>query len=144
MNISRRYPILLGIVTLVLALSACLPGSGPTLRVLHNQTWSAHFDVQTEAFGSAVRFPLKLDLTFQQSFNDINAEAGLTYESFIQLQTGSLVHLQGRLGLDDSLHLADTGDLLNFDGRFMGDQLVGTVSIAGLIPVGDVVFTRSR
>lgn len=144
MNITRRYPVLLAVITLVLALSACLPGSGPTLRVLHNQTWSAHFDVQTEAFGSAVRFPLKLDLTFAQRFNDIDADASLSYESFIQLQTGSLVRLEGRLGLDDSLHLADNGGLLNFDGRFRGDQLVGTVSIAGLIPVGDVVFTRTR
>ena len=139
----HKFSILVVIFSLAVLLSACVPGTGPALRVVHNQTWSAHFEVETEALGSFVRFPLTVDLTFTQRFNDVDANASLRYDSFIQLKTGNLITLQGRLGLDDSLHLADGGGLLTFDGRFLGDHLVGTVAIAGLVPVGDVTFSRT-
>lgn len=140
----RKISILIAILSLVVLVSACVPGTGPALRVVHNQTWSANFEVETEALGSMVRFPLSLDLTFTQRFNDVDASASLRYDSFIQLKTGNLVTLQGRLALDDSLHLADNGGLFTFDGRFHGDYLTGTVAIAGLVPVGDVTFTRTN
>lgn len=140
----HRFSILVAILSLVVLVSACVPGTGPALRVVHNQTWSASFEVETEALGSMVRFPLSLDLTFTQRFNDVDASASLRYDSFIQLKTGNLVTLQGRLALDDSLHLADGGGLFTFDGRFHGDYLTGTVAIAGLVPVGNVTFTRTN
>jgi len=54
------------------------------------------------------------------------------------------VVLDGRLGFDDGLSLQSPSGTLSFDGRFIGDRLVGTVAIAGVLPVADVVFLRTR
>lgn len=142
--IRRRYSILIVVLIAAFLLSACVPGGGPLLRSVHNQTWSARFDVHTEALGSAISFPLNLDVTFQQQLADVQADTSLSYDSFIQLRTGSFVTLQGRIGLNDSLQMSDNAGLFSFDGYFYGDRLIGTVSIAGLIPVTDVTFTRTR
>jgi hypothetical protein len=84
-------------------------------------------------------------LTFSQSLNDVTAEATLQYDTgLFTLQTGGLVNMQGRLGLDDHLNLQSSSNALTFEGNFVGDRLVGTVAIAGVVPVGNVTFTRVR
>lgn len=130
---------------LVLALAACIPVS-PFLRNIDGQTWSARFEVEAQVAGVAnVRLPVDLALTFSQRLQDVTARATLQYDTGIfRLQTGSLVDLQGRLGLDDHLELRSGSNVLAFDGSFVGEKLVGTVSIAGVVPVGNVTFTRTR
>lgn len=143
----KRTPrLLLAAAALVFVAAACLPVSVPGLRNIHNQTWSARFDVEVRPAGLAtIRLPVDLALTFTQNLQTINANATLQYDTGIfRLETGSLVRMDGRLGFDDRLELTGERNLLQFDGWFAGDTLVGTVSIAGLVPVTDVVFRRSR
>lgn len=130
----------------LLALSACIPGTGPFLRNVDGQSWAARFEVQVGPAGAPVlRLPVDLTLTFRQRMTDVNADATLVYDAALfRLQSPSLVSLSGRLGLDDGLDLESPNRVLAFDGRFVGDRLVGTVSIAGVAPVADVVFTRVR
>lgn len=130
----------------LLALAACVPGTGPFLRNVDGQMWAARFDVTVGPTGGpSLRLPVDLTLTFRQRLTDVHADASLTYNAALfRLQTGSLVALTGRLGLDDGLGLESPNRVLAFDGRFVGDRLIGTVSIAGVAPVGDVVFTRVR
>lgn len=129
----------------LLTLAACIPISVPGLRNIHGQTWSARFDVDVQVAGTSIRLPVEVALTFSQSLNDITADATIEYDAgIIRLQTGSLVQLNGRLGLDDGLNLDSSSGVLTFDGRFIGDRLVGRVAIAGVVPVGDATFTRVR
>jgi hypothetical protein len=140
-----RTPIVIAILA-SFALSACVPGFGPFLRNVDGQTWAARFDVTVGPTGGpTLRLPVDLQLTFRQQFTDVSADASLAYNAALfRLQTGSFVALSGRLGLDDGLSLEGANRALAFDGRFVGDRLVGTVSIAGVAPVADVVFTRVR
>ncbi len=133
-------------ITAMLTLAACVPGFGPFLRNVDGQTWAARFDVTVGLTGGpTLRLPVDLEITFRQRFTDVTADASLAYNAALfRLQTGSFVALSGRLGLDDGLSLDSPNRVLAFDGRFVGDRLVGTVSIAGVAPVGDVVFTRVR
>lgn len=130
---------------LALLLAACVPGQGPQVRILHGQTWGADFNVRVQPFGLAgFELPVRLELDFTQRLTQIEADASLAYNvSIFRINTGDL-DLSGRLGLDDSLYLSNDDGLLQFDGRFHGHQLVGTVSIGGLVPVGDVRFVRVR
>lgn len=132
------------LATLVLA--ACVPISTPFLRNVDGQTWAARFDVAvgpTEA--PALRLPVDLALTFRQNWTDVTADASLEYDAgLFRLNTNRLVELTGRMGLDDHLGLESASGGLTFDGRFVGDRLIGTVAIAGVVPVGDVVFVRVR
>ena len=132
------------LATLVLA--ACVPISSPFLRNVDGQTWAARFDVAIGPVGApALRLPVDLALTFRQSWTNVAADASLQYDALLfRLQTGGLVELTGRLGLDDHLDLESASGGLTFDGRFEGDRLIGTVAIAGVVPVGDVVFVRVR
>jgi hypothetical protein len=132
------------VATLVLA--ACVPISTPFLRNVHGQTWAARFDVAVgPAGGPALRLPVDLALTFQQSWTDVSADASLEYDAgLFRLNTSGLVELTGRLGLDDHLGLESASGALTFDGGFVGDRLIGTVAIAGVVPVADVVFVRVR
>ena len=129
-----------------LVLAACVPISTPFLRNVDGQTWAARFDVAVgPADAPVLRLPVDLALTFQQSWTNVTADATLEYNAVLfRLQTGSLTELTGRLGLDDHLDLDSASGALTFDGRFVGDRLIGTVAIAGVVPVGDVVFTRVR
>lgn len=142
----KRNPLFLTAATvLVVALAACIPVSVPGLRNIHGQIWSASFTVDVQAGGSSLRLPVELSMRFSQQLYDVSAEATIEYDAGIfRLQTGGLVQLDGRLGLDDSLELDSQSGALTFDGRFVGDRLVGTVAIAGVVPVGNVTFTRSR
>jgi hypothetical protein len=130
----------------LVVLSACVPGFGPFLRNVDGQTWAARFDVTVGVTGGpTLRLPVDLELTFGQRFTDVTADASLAYNaSLFRLQTGSVVALSGRLGIDDGLDLRSQSGVLAFDGRFAGDRLIGTVSIAGVAPVTEVVFTRVR
>ena len=130
---------------LALLLAACVPGQGPQVRILHGQTWGADFNVRVQPFGlSGFDLPVRLELDFSQRLTQIDADASLAYNvSILRINAGDL-DLSGRLGLDDSLYLSNSDGLLQFDGRFIGDRLVGTVSVGGLVPVGDVVFSRVR
>lgn len=130
---------------LALLLAACVPGQGPQLRILHGQTWGADFNVRVQPLGLAgFDMPVRLELDFSQRLNQIEADASVAYNfSIFRINTGDL-ELSGRLGLDDSLSLSNADGLLQFDGRFVGNQLVGTVSLGGLVPVGDVRFNRVR
>lgn len=137
---------LAGVVLIIAAvLAACVPGQGPQLRMLHGQVWGSSFIVQVQPFGrTTLDLPVRLELAFSQRLTQVSADASLAYDlAIFRLNTGEL-ELSGRLGLDDSLDLSNSDGLLQFDGRFQGEQLRGTVSIAGLVPVGDVVFTRIR
>lgn len=137
---------LLGLAAvLVLLLAACVPGHGPQLRNINNQTWGSNFHVTVEPLGvGRMSLPLRLELHFSQRFNQIEADASLAYDfAIFRINTGDL-NMSGRLGLDDSLTLSNSDGLLQLDGRFVGDQLIGTVSVGGLVPVGDVRFTRVR
>ena len=129
-----------------LVLAACVPISTPFLRNIDGQTWAARFDVAvgpTEA--PVLRLPVDLALTFRQNWTDVSADASLEYDvGLFRLGTSGLVELTGRLGLDDHLDLDSPSGALTFEGRFAGDRLIGTVAIAGVVPVGDVVFTRVR
>lgn len=129
----------------LLTLAACIPIGVPGLRNIHGQTWSARFDVDVQVAGTSIRLPVEVALTFSQSLQDVSADATIEYDAgIIRLQTGRLVELNGRLGLDDSLSLDSSSNVLTFDGRFVGDRLVGRVAIVGVVPVGDVTFTRTR
>ncbi len=143
---TRSRKLTLAALALVLVLGACVPLNVPGLRNLHNQTWAARFDVEVRPAGLAtIRLPVDLALTFSQSFQDVTARATLQYDTGIfRLETGGIVDLSGRIGFDDALDLNSSSNVLRFGGRFVGDRLVGTVSIAGLVPVADVVFTRTR
>jgi len=134
------------VLVAVLGLAACIPGTGPFLRNVDGQTWAARFDVSVGVTGGpTLRLPVDLQLTFRQQLTDVTADASLAYDSALfRLQTGNIGALSGRLGLDDGLTLESPNRVLAFDGRFMGDRLIGTVSIAGVAPVADVVFTRVR
>ena len=130
---------------LALLLAACVPGQGPQVRILHGQPWGADCNVRVQPFGlSGFDLPVRLELDFSQRLTQIDADASLAYNvSILRINAGDL-DLSGRLGLDDSLYLSNSDGLLQFDGRFIGDRLVGTVSVGGLVPVGDVVFSRVR
>ncbi len=137
---------LLGLTAIIaLLLAACVPGQGPSVRILHNQVWGANFNVHVQPFGrTGIDLPVRLELDFSQRLTQIEADASLAYNfAIFRLNAGDL-DLSGRIGLDDSLYLSNADGLLQFDGRFMGERLVGTVSIGGLLPVGDVTFTRVR
>src|SRR5690606_14197559 len=144
MNRSRTPLLVAALFALVLA--ACVPITLPGLRNLHGQTWSARFEVEVRPGNLAsIRLPVDLTLTFSQSLQDVNAQAKLEYDTGIfVLQTGGLVDMQGRLGLDDDLELRSGSGGLTFTRNFLGGRLVGTVAIAGVVPVGDVTFTRLR
>ncbi len=135
---------LAGLASLML-LAACVPGLVPGLRNIHGQTWSARFEVDVQVASTTVRLPVEIALTFSQSLQNIDADATIEYDAGIfRLQTGRLVALDGRLGLDDHLALDSSSNLLSFEGNFVGDRLIGTVAIAGVVPVGNVTFTRIR
>lgn len=140
-----RHLALLTLLSLF-ALTACLPGSIAFLRNVDGQTWSARFDVTVGPTGGpTVRFPVDLTLTFRQTRADVTADASLEYTSaLLRLQTDGLIALTGRLGFDDRLDLESRSGLLTFEGRFVGNRLIGTVAIAGVAPVGDVAFVRVR
>ncbi|MDF1523442.1 MAG: hypothetical protein P1P87_11615 [Trueperaceae bacterium] len=144
----RRTSLRLGALALLtaLVLSACVPISTPFLRNVDGQTWAARFDVAVgTAEAPVLRLPVDLALTFRQSWTDVTADATLEYDAgLFRLNTSGLIELSGRLGLDDHLDLESPSGALTFDGRFVGDRLIGTVAIAGVVPVGDVVFTRIR
>ncbi len=144
----RKTPRSLALVVtlLVLTLSACLPVTVPGLRNVDGQTWSARFEVEVRpANVAAIRLPVDLTLTFSQRLHDVTAQAKLQYDTgIIRLQTGSLVDLRGRLGFDDHLDLQSSSNALTFEGYFVGNKLVGTVSIGGLVPVTNVTFTKAR
>ena len=143
MNGTRRLYLLAALLSLVV--TACIPTSVPGLRNIDDQTWSARFNVDVQAGPSSVSLPVNLALTFEQQVRDVSAQATVEYDTgIIRLQTGRLVQLNGTLGFDDSLTLDSSSGALTFDGHFAGDRLVGTVAIAGLVPVGDVTFTRTR
>lgn len=129
-----------------LTLAGCVPITMPGLRTIDGQSWSARFEVEVRPGGvAAIRLPVNLTLTFTQRLQDITAEATLQYDTGIfVLQSPGLVDLKGRLGFDDRLDLRSDSGVLAFEGTFLGEQLVGTVSIAGVVPVGSVVFTRGR
>ena len=132
--------------TLTLALVACLPVAVPGLRNINGQTWSARFEVEVRPAGLAtVRLPVNLALTFNQRLDQVTAKATLQYDAGIfRLESPGIVDLEGRLGLDDHLSLRSGSKALTFDGTFVGDRLVGTVAIAGVVPVSDVTFALQR
>ncbi len=142
---TRTRYLLLAAALLTLALSACIPVSVPGLRHIDGQSWSAGFDVDVQAGPTSVRLPVRVTMTFRQQLTDVSADATIEYDAGIfRLQTGRLAQLSGSLGFDDSLRLDSSSRALTFDGRFAGDRLIGTVAIAGVVPVADVVFTRTR
>lgn len=145
-GLGARHRLLAGIVVLAAALAACVPGLGPQLRIIDGQTWASRFEVEANVAGLAtVRLPVDLALTFKQRLSDVTATATLQYDTGIfRLQTGGLVELSGHLGLDGRLDLRSSSNVLAFEGDFVGDRLIGTVSIAGVVPVTDVTFRRSR
>lgn len=143
MNRPRRLVVLVS--ALAFTLAACIPVSVPGLRHIDGQTWSSRFDVQVQVGPSVINLPVDLAITFRQQLQDVTADATLQYDvGIIRLQTGSLVELHGRLGFDDSLSLDSSAGTLSFTGQFVGERLVGTVAIAGVVPVADVVFVRAR
>jgi|SRR5690606_31755129 len=144
MTRSRKLIVISAVFAFTLA--ACIPISIPGLRNVHGQTWAARFEVEVRPGNvTSIRLPVDLALTFSQSLNDVTAEATLEYDTgLFSLQTGGLVNLHGRLGLDDHLNLQSGSNALTFEGNFVGDRLVGTVAIAGVVPVGNVTFTRVR
>lgn len=140
-----RIPLLV-VALAALTLAACIPIGVPRLRNVHGQTWAARFEVEVRPGNvTTIRLPVDLALTFSQRLHDVTARATLEYDAgLFRLQTGSLVEMQGRLGLDDHLDLQSSSNVLHFEGNFVGDRLVGTVSIGGLVPVSNVTFTRTR
>jgi hypothetical protein len=145
-GVNRLGTRLLVAVVAMIALSACVPSFGPFLRNVDGQTWAARFDVTVGPTGGpTLRLPVDLEIRFRQQRTDVTADASIAYNAALfRLQTGSFVALSGRMGLDDGLDLRSPSGVLAFDGRFVGDRLMGTVSIAGVAPVTDVVFTRVR
>ncbi len=142
---ARSVRLALAAVLAVSVLAACIPIGIPGLRNLNGQTWSARFDVQAQVAATNIRFPVEVALKFSQNLQNVDADATIEYDAGIfRLQTGRLVQLSGRIGLDDHLTLDSSSNVLAFDGSFVGDRLVGTVSIAGVVPVGEVTFTRIR
>ena len=142
----RTYARLAALALLAtLVLTACVPISTPFVRIVDGQTWAARFEVTVGAAGGpTLRLPVDLALTFQQSFTDVTADATLEYDAgLFRLNTSGLIELSGRLGLDDHLDLESPSGALTFDGRFVGDRLIGTVAIAGVVPVGDSIGTSS-
>lgn len=140
----HRKP-LLGILLLAFTLAACVPVTVPGLRHIDKQTWSAHFEVEAQVAGATVRLPVQVALTFEQRRQNVTADATLEYDAGIfRLQTGRIVELEGRLGFDDHLDLRSASGALTFNGSFRGETLVGDLSIAGVLPVGSVTFTRER
>lgn len=144
MRLPRRLILITAVVAMTLA--ACVPGAVPGLRFIDGQTWSARFDVEVRPAGLAtIRLPVDLALTFSQQLNQVTANATLQYDAGIfRLQSPSIIELNGRLGLDDHLNLESSSNVLTFEGNFVGDKLVGTVAIAGVVPVSNVTFTRAR
>jgi len=142
----RRSRLILAAAVFALTLASCVPIGIPGLRFIDGQTWSARFEVEVRPGNvTTIRLPVDLALTFSQRLQDITAQATLQYNTGIfRLQSPNLVDLNGRLGVDGHLSLRSNSNALNFDGTFIGDQLVGTVSIAGVVPVGNVTFTRTR
>ena len=142
----RTHRLALAALLTLLALTACLPGTIALLRNVDGQAWAARFDVAVGPTGGpTVRFPVDLTLTFRQTGADVTADASLEYNSpLLRLQTDGLIALTGRLGFDDRLDLESRSGILTFDGRFVGNRLIGTVAIAGVAPVADVVFVRVR
>ncbi len=143
----RTYGRLVAVALLAtLTLAACVPFTTPFLRNVDGQTWAARFDVSVGPAGAPVlRLPVDLALTFRQQWTNVTADASLVYDAgLFRLHTGGLIQLTGRLGVDDHLALESSSGALTFDGGFTGDQLIGAVAIAGVVPVGDVVFTRIR
>lgn len=142
----RTHRLALAALLALLALTACLPGTIALLRNVDGQAWAARFDVAVGPTGGpTVRFPVDLTLTFRQTGADVTADASLEYNSpLVRLQTDGLIALTGRLGFDDRLDLESRSGILTFDGRFVGNRLIGTVAIAGVAPVADVVFVRVR
>ncbi len=140
----RKLALIAALFAFVFA--ACVPITIPGLRNVHGQIWAARFEVEVRPGNvTTIRLPVDLALTFSQSLNDVTAEATLQYDTgLFTLQTGGLVNMQGRLGLDDHLDLQSSSNALTFEGNFVGDRLVGTVAIAGVVPVGNVTFTRVR
>ncbi len=141
-----KFPRFLFLVPALLAVTlvSCIPVSVPGLRHIDGQTWAARFEVEVRP-GNAVtiRLPVNIALTFEQEMQNVTAQATIQYDAGIfRLQTPSLVDLRGRLGFDDHLSLQSSSNVLNFDGGFVGGQLRGTVSLAGLVPVSDVTFVR--
>ncbi|HZW29024.1 MAG TPA: hypothetical protein VFF08_11245 [Trueperaceae bacterium] len=142
---NRNRLAMLAAALVLVTLSACIPVSVPGLRHIDGQTWSSRFNVDVQAGGSTIRLPVQVSMTFRQQLTDVTADATLEYDAGIfRLQTGGLVQMSGNLGFDDSLQLDSPSGALSFDGRFVGDRLVGTVAIAGVLPVADVTFTRTR
>lgn len=142
---ARSRRLFLAAVMALLALAACIPIGVPGLRNIDGQTWSARFDVDVQVATTSIRLPVEVALTFSQRLQDVTADATVEYDAGIfRLQTGRLVELNGRIGLDDRLDLDSPNNVLSFEGRFAGDRLVGTIAIAGVVPVGDVTFTRIR
>lgn len=129
-----------------IVLAACFPISTPFLRNVDGQTWAARFDVAVGPVEAPVlRLPVDLAFTFRQTWTDVSADATLEYDAgLFRLGTTGLVELTGRLGIDDRLDLESPSGALTFEGRFVGDRLIGTVAIAGVVPVGDVAFVRIR
>ena len=127
-------------------LAGCVPISTPFLRNLDGQTWAARFDVSVgPAGGPALRLPVDLAFTFRQTWTDVAADATLEYDAgLFRLATPGLLEMTGRIGIDDRLDLESRSGALTFEGRFVGDRLVGTVAIAGVVPAGDVAFVRVR
>lgn len=142
----RTRSLLVAIALVVVTLTACVPGTTPAIRIIDGQTWAARFQVEVRPGNVAsISLPVDLALTFKQYLNQVSAQASLQYDAGIfRLQSPSLVSVEGRLGLDDHLSLQSSSNALSFDGYFVGNQLVGTVSIAGVVPVTNVTFTRSR
>lgn len=136
--------LLLAAALLAITIVGCVPVSVPGLRYIDGQTWAARFEVEVRP-GDAVtiRVPVSIALTFSQDLQNVKATASVQYDAGIfRLQTPSLVDLQGRLGFDDHLSLQSSSNVLGFDGRFVGSQFRGTVSLAGVVPVSDVTFVR--
>src|SRR5690625_3752297 len=141
----KRSRLVFAVAVLALLLSACLPGAGPRLRNIHGQTWGSNFNVQVVPSGSAgFRLPVTLELEFTRRFSDITADASLAYNSALFRINAGDARLTCHLGIEGNLSLANPSKLLQFDGRFDGDILRGTVCIGGFVPVGDVEFRRIR
>ena len=142
---ARSRRLFIGAVMALLALAACIPIGVPGLRNIHGQTWSSRFEVDVQVANTTIRLPVEVELTFNQNLRDVTADATIEHDvGIFRLQTGRLVQLNGRIGLDDRLDLDSPNNVLSFEGRFAGDRLVGTIAIAGVVPVGDVTFTRIR
>ncbi|MFA5552265.1 MAG: hypothetical protein WDA03_11695 [Trueperaceae bacterium] len=142
---ARARRLFIAAVMALLALAACIPIGIPGLRNVHGQTWSSRFEVDVRVATTTIRLPVEIALTFSQNLQDVTADATIEYDAGIfRLQTGRLVELNGRIGLDDRLDLDSPNNVLSFEGRFVGDRLIGTIAIAGVVPVGDVTFTRIR